>query len=186
MAKEVAAEDQRVTEETSRPATQNDLITLIKSLSMHGVDYVLIGGQALNIHGYMRATEDIDLLLPLNYINGRKVIDALSILPDKAALEIDPEWLTEKGTVRVNDVITVDLMTVAANGETYESLKAHILEQELQGFSIRLLDLEGLAKTKVSVREKDRMDLQIIHRLIEAESQKKQDTDPDISDKLGR
>lgn len=37
----------------------------------------------------MRSTEDIDFLLPLDEVNGRKVIDALSVLPDKASLEMD-------------------------------------------------------------------------------------------------
>jgi hypothetical protein len=44
-----------------RVADENDLFRLLRSLSDHQVDYVLIGGQALNLHGFMRGTADIDL-----------------------------------------------------------------------------------------------------------------------------
>ncbi len=40
----------------SRPATLEDLMTLIGSLNRQGVEYLLIGGYALFAHGYHRAT----------------------------------------------------------------------------------------------------------------------------------
>lgn len=153
-------------EKGPRAATKDDLIALFRALSDHQVDYVLLGGQALNLHGYMRGTGDIDLLLPMDEINGRKIIDALSILPDNAAKDVDPEWLAESGTIRVADEIIVDLMTVAANGETYQSLKPHIQQREINGFSFFILDLEGLLKTKNSVRPKDKQDAAVLRSMI--------------------
>ncbi|AUW32451.1 hypothetical protein A5904_05230 [Acidithiobacillus caldus] len=88
------------------------------------------------------------MLLPMDAINGARVIDALSILPDQAAREIEAEWLAERGTVRVADEVIVDLMTVAANGETYDSLRPHILKQEKDGFAYYILDIDSLIKTK--------------------------------------
>jgi len=153
------------TESEPRPATEQDLWDLLRSLAEHRVDYVLIGGQALALQGFARGTEDIDLLLPMDAINGRRVIDALSILPDRAVLDVDPQWLLESGTVRVADAIVVDLMTVAANGETYESLKPNIQRQEKDGFCYYVLDIEGLIKTKQSVRPKDQQDLVILRKM---------------------
>ncbi len=149
-----------------RAATEKDLVTLLEALACHQVDYVLIGGCALNIHGYMRFTSDIDLLLPMNELNGKRVIDALMFLPEKAALELSPEWLAESGTVRVFDEITIDLMTVAANGETYESLRGHIERLETEKYGYYVLDLEGLLKTKNSVRPKDKQDAAVIRSMI--------------------
>ncbi|MHB1678817.1 MAG: hypothetical protein ACYCSS_15025, partial [Sulfuriferula sp.] len=148
--------------EPSRATTKADMLQLIDALEDRGVDYILIGGHALQLHGYMRATEDIDFLLPLDEINGRKVIDALSILPDKAALEMEPEWFTDGENIRVNDEIIVDLLFVAANGETYKSLQPYILDVEVDGHTIRTLSLEGLLKTKVSSREKDIADYRVL------------------------
>jgi len=51
-----------VTDRISRPATIEDLKTLLRSLNAHGVEYLLIGGYALAAHGYQRATTDIDCL----------------------------------------------------------------------------------------------------------------------------
>ena len=49
-------------EQFSRPATLDDLKTLLRSLNAHGVEYLLIGGYALAAHGYQRATIDIDIM----------------------------------------------------------------------------------------------------------------------------
>ena len=156
-----------MSEEEPRSADKTDLFRLLRSLSDHQVDYVLIGGQALNLHGFMRGTADIDLLLPMSEVNGRKVLDALAFLQDNAAKDVDPAWLAEAGTVRVADEIVVDLMTLAANGETYESLRGHIERHEAEGYSYYLLDIDGLMRTKKSVREKDKQDLNILKKMKE-------------------
>jgi hypothetical protein len=159
-----------------RAATEEDLLALLESLARHQVDYVLIGGCALNIHGYMRFTSDIDLLLPMNEVNGKRVIDALMFLPEKAASEMSPEWLAESGTTRVFDEITVDLMTVAANGETYESLRGHIKKMETEKYGYYVLDLEGLLKTKNSVRPKDKQDAAVIRSMLSRNASHTEDT----------
>lgn len=43
-------------DEYARPATLDDLKTLIKSLNEHGAEYLLMGGDTLFAHGYHRAT----------------------------------------------------------------------------------------------------------------------------------
>jgi len=50
--------------EYSRPATLEDLKKIIRSLNEQNAEYILIGGYALFSHGYHRATDDIDLLVP--------------------------------------------------------------------------------------------------------------------------
>lgn len=71
--------------EFSRPATLNDLKTLVRALNDQQTDYLLIGGYALLAHGFQRATVDIDLLLPANRATGERTRQALLVLPDKAA-----------------------------------------------------------------------------------------------------
>lgn len=175
-----------VSEKEPRPANGADLLQLLQSLSEHHVDYVLIGGQALNLHGFMRGTADIDLLLPMSEINGRKVLDALAFLQDNAARDVDPAWLTEPGTVRIADEIVIDLMTLAANGETYDSLRDHIEKREAEGYSFYLLDIEGLIRTKQSVRTKDKLDLDILHRMKLQRSQEQALKEPGSLDKTER
>ena len=101
----------------SRPATLDDLKALIRSLNRHGADYLLIGGYALFAHGYHRATTDIDVLVPATREAGTKVKEALMVLPDRAARELDPAWFEEDENIRVADAFVVDIMLNAC-GET--------------------------------------------------------------------
>jgi predicted nucleotidyltransferase len=153
-------------EEFSRPATLDDLKTLLRSLNEQGVDYLLIGGYALFAHGYHRATTDIDVLLPATVESGNKVKAALMVLPDQAAREIDPAWFTEGENIRVADAFVVDLM-LNANGQTYESLSKYAEVIEFDGIPVQTLDLEGLLLTKQTTREKDIADRIILERALE-------------------
>lgn len=82
-------------EEYSRPATLNDLKTLLRSLNQYHVDYFLIGRYALAVHGYQQATPDIDIVIPASAAAGQRVKDALLILLDQAAKEIELAWFAE-------------------------------------------------------------------------------------------
>ena len=41
----------------------DDALRVIASLNHAGVDYVVVGGTALNLHGLVRATEDLDVFV---------------------------------------------------------------------------------------------------------------------------
>ena len=107
-------------QEYCRPATLDDLKALILSLNQQEADYLLIGGYALFAHGYHRATTDIDVLVPATEEAGCKVREALMVLPDQAAKDIDPAWFNEGENIRVADAFVVDIMLNAC-GETYET-----------------------------------------------------------------
>ena len=107
------------TNEYCRPASLDDLKTLIGSLNRQHVDYLLIGGYALFVHGYHRATTDIDVLVPATAESGARVKAALMVLPDQAAKDLEPEWFAEGDNIRVADAFVVDVMLNAC-GETYD------------------------------------------------------------------
>ena len=44
-----------------RIPTTSDLVVLCRALNEAGARYLVIGGFAINYHGYIRATEDIDI-----------------------------------------------------------------------------------------------------------------------------
>ena len=136
-------------------------------MNQNGVDYLLIGGYALFAHGYHRATTNIDLLLPATLEAGKMVKEALMVLPDQAAQDIDPAWFEEGENIRVADAFVVDIMLNAC-GETYETLKCYAETVDLDGLSIRTINLEGLLRTKQAMREKDFSDRIILERALEA------------------
>jgi predicted nucleotidyltransferase len=155
-----------MTEQYSRPATLDDLKTLLRSLNEHGVEYLLIGGYALAAHGYQRATTDIDVMVAATPDSGRRVKAALMVLPDQAARDLEPEWFAEGENIRVADAFVVDLM-LNANGQTYDSLKHYAETIDLDGIPVRTVNLEGLLLTKQTMRDKDIADRIILERALE-------------------
>lgn len=153
-------------EEFSRPATLDDLKSLIRSLNEQQADYLLIGGYALFAHGYHRATTDIDVLVPARREAGLRIIKALMVLPDQAAKDIDPDWFNEGQNIRVADAFVVDVM-FNAGGETYETMTEFAETVDLDGIPVRTINLDGLLRTKQTKREKDISDRLILERAIE-------------------
>src|SRR6202161_4926176 len=130
-------------DEFSRPATFEDLKVLLRSFHHHGADYLLIGGYALAAHGYQRATTDIDVMVPATAQAEQRVKDALMVLPDGAAKDIEPKWFEEGENIRVADAFIVDLM-FNANGQTYSTLSQYAEKTELDGIPVKTVSLEGL------------------------------------------
>lgn len=155
-----------MTEEFTRPATLEDLKRLLTSLNQQDADYLLIGGYALFAHGYHRATEDIDLLVPPTYESGNKIRNALMILPDQAAADLDPSWFEVGENIRVADAFIVDILFTAA-GETWATLNRYAETIDFDGIPVKTVNLEGLLKSKQTSREKDAADRVVLERAIE-------------------
>ena len=154
-----------MTDRISRPATIDDLKSLLRSLNARGVEYLLIGGYALAAHGYQRATSDIDILFPATRATGQRVRDALMILPDQAARDLEPQWFEEGENIRVADAFIIDIM-LNANGQTYESLRQYGETIDLDGIPVRTVNLEGLLLTKQTLRDKDVADRIVIEQAL--------------------
>lgn len=153
-------------DEYCRPASLDDLKTLVASLNRQQVDYLLIGGYALFVHGYHRATTDIDVLVPATIESGAKVKAALMVLPDGAARDLAPEWFVEGDNIRVADAFLVDVMLNAC-GETYDTLQQYAVTVDLEGIPVRTVSLEGLLRTKQTMRDKDAADRRVLERALE-------------------
>lgn len=129
--------------------------------------YILVGGHAVRLNGFLRSTEDIDILLPSSIENGKRVIRALNFLPSSA--ELRPEWFEcsaeEPENIRVADDLLIDLL-FAANGETYDSLLPHVRTLTVDGVEIDTLDIEGLLKTKTTGRDKDAIDRNALSHIL--------------------
>jgi hypothetical protein len=148
--------------------TQDPLLRLLARFREEGVEYVLVGGQAVRLNGYLRATEDIDVLVRATRANGERIIRALSFLPSSA--ELEPQWFApdadgQVDNIRVADELLLDLL-LTANGQTYESVLEHVRELEVEGVPIRVINIDGLLKTKTNYREKDILDKRVLERIL--------------------
>ena len=154
-------------DEYTRPATLDDLKKLLLALNEHKVEYLLVGGYALAAHGYQRATTDIDVLVPASITAGQRLKQALMVLPEQAAKDIDPQWFAEGENIRVADAFVVDVL-LNANGHSYETLSRYAEIVDLDGIPVRTINLEGLLLTKRTLREKDIADRMVLERALSA------------------
>lgn len=81
------------------------------------------------------------------------------------AKDIDPAWFAEGENIRVADAFVVDIMLNAC-GETYETLSRFAETIDLDGLPIRTINLEGLLRTKQTLRDKDIADRAVLERAL--------------------
>lgn len=149
----------------SRPATLQDLVALCQALNERQARYVIIGGTAMIQLGFVRATEDIDLLIQRGKENEQRVIEAVGTLPDHAAREIKPGEIEEFEVIRVADEIVVDLMARATD-LVFEAAEPGIEWREIQGVRMPFASAELMLKFKQGVREKDVLDRRFLEALL--------------------
>ncbi len=56
---------------------EEEIITFFNLLNKHRVKYILVGGLAVNYHGFSRSTGDVDIWLDESGENRKKLVDAL-------------------------------------------------------------------------------------------------------------
>src|SRR4030066_1689889 len=89
-----------------------DFQSIFRELNKIGVDYLVVGGLAVNFHGVPRMTYDIDLMILLEPENILKLVTKLTQWGYKPKIPIDPtgladetkrnSWVQEKGMKALN------------------------------------------------------------------------------------
>ena len=147
-------------------STEDLLLRMLSRFRDEQVEYVLIGGQAVRLNGFLRATEDVDVLVRPTRANGERIKRAIDFLGSARDLELD--WFEpaegEVENIRVADDLIIDLL-FAANGETYDSVQPFVRDVEVEGVMIRVLTIDGLLRTKTDYREKDILDKKMLNRI---------------------
>jgi len=148
-----------------RPPTDRDLATLARELNRLGAKYIVVGGFAVGKLGYVRATDDLDLLIAREKTNQTLIRQALEILPDQAIKELGPdEDMADVVVVRVHDEITVDLMTSAC-GVDYHEAEKDIDWKDVEGVQVPFANIDLMLKLKRSHRERDVNDRQMLEHI---------------------
>jgi Nucleotidyl transferase AbiEii toxin, Type IV TA system len=157
--------------DVTRPATWEDVKTVASLLAEEGARWALVGGYAIAAHGFVRLSEDIDILVDPSPENARRWIKALARLPDGATRELfgEEDVFVREGpyAIRVNDEFTIDVMPSAC-GHGWAELEPYIERRSIDGVDIPVLGLRGLLLTKEGMRDKDRADAAVLRRALEA------------------
>ncbi|KAA5533411.1 hypothetical protein F0919_12785 [Taibaiella lutea] len=56
---------------------ENDFIDFLKICNKHGVQYLVIGGYAVSIHGYPRSTKDLDVCIKISDTNATAMVQVM-------------------------------------------------------------------------------------------------------------
>ena len=149
-----------------RVPTEDDLSLLARSLKQHGVEYVLIGGAAMALHGFPRMTRDIDLFLPVDPENNRRLIEALKAIPNSEGplAELRPQYMDQGYSTSFEGDIAIDLLYVAAS-KVFDDLRGHLKTVEFNGVPVSTLDVDGMLVSKRTTRPQDVSDRQKLERL---------------------
>jgi len=137
-------------------------LSLLRELERHQVDYVLIGGVALNLHGLVRATEDIDLFVRPDESNIeclRQALRAVWVDPDIEQITAS-DLAGEYPTVRYGppgEEFVIDLLSRVGSAFQFADVETETMD--IEGVRVRLATPAMLYRMKRdTVRPIDRAD----------------------------
>jgi hypothetical protein len=125
------------------------------------VRYLVAGGVAANLHGSVRATKDVDVLVPVNRANMERLLAALSELPWQIAAELDADDLLRRPITIIGDDPRVDVLTVAW-AVRFDAAWPRRLTRRIQGVTVPFLSLQDLRASKQTGRASDLADLEAL------------------------
>ncbi len=137
-------------------------LALLRALEREQVDYILIGGAAINLHGIVRATEDIDLFLHADAHNVQLLKRALRSVWDDP--EIDQITAEDLGgtypTVRYGppgEDFVIDIISRLGTEFSFDDIQAERVR--IEDVSVRVATPLALYRMKKrTVRPIDRAD----------------------------
>ena len=146
-----------------------DFLKVLKAMDDEGVDYILIGGFAVILHGLPRFTMDMDFFIQMVEQNVHKLRKALySIFDDSDIEEITFDELAKYPVIRYGtpNGFHIDIMAQLGEAATYEDLEYEIME--VQGQKIRVATAETLLKLKErTIRPEDKGDVLFLKELLQ-------------------
>jgi len=133
-----------------------DYARFFKALCDGGVEFILVGGTAANVHGSARLTQDVDIVYRRTRENAARLAAALEPFhPYLRGAPLGLPFQFDADTVwrGLNFTLTtalgpVDALGEIAGGGGYDALLAHTLEIQVFGQRIRCLDLRKLIEVK--------------------------------------
>jgi predicted nucleotidyltransferase len=134
----------------------------LKALEKENVDYVLVGGVALNIHGIARATQDVDIFVRPEPENVNRLKRALrSVWNDPEIDEVRYEEMKgEYAAIRYgppNEDFVIDLMTRLGEAFRFEDLASEVVSWS--GVQVKVATPQTLYRMKKdTLRLVDRAD----------------------------
>jgi predicted nucleotidyltransferase len=156
---------------------------IIRVLNEANVRYLVVGGTAVNAHGYIRFTKDVDLVIDLEQDNTMRTLRALGslgynpIIPVRIEDFSDPsirqQWIDEKNMKVMqlycdqHQETSIDIF-VSMPFEFDKEYKMAYIDEVVKGLMVRFVQIETLISMKEEVmRPRDQDDIEHLRWILE-------------------
>jgi hypothetical protein len=139
------------------PETPLDAERILRALAKHRVDYVLIGGLAVQTHGHVRTTNDADLIPAPDPANLERLaaalrsLDARVLNPGHQDTSVDAKMLPKAAvwqfTTRDGGI---DVMHEVPGARPYDELSDRALHVRLGDIDVPVVGLDDLIQMKLA------------------------------------
>ncbi len=138
------------------PERPLDLRELFRVLAEHGVDYLVIGGVAAQVHGRRRTTKDLDVTPAPDPENFKRLAAALVAL-DAHPVELGPSAPTPTAEqLRVAPVVPplttrhgeLHILNEVPGATAYAGMRTRALTTDLDGIAMHIVGVDDLIRMK--------------------------------------
>lgn len=151
------------------------LLRVISALNGLKVPYALVGGYAVSLHGAVRGTLDIDLVLPLAekyFVAAEKALHSLG-LEARIPVQAKEVFAFRREYIEERNLVAWSFVNPANPGELVDIIITHDLSDfslktfKVQGSSVKVVSISDLIKMKQqSGREQDIADISALEKLL--------------------
>ncbi|MBA2380448.1 MAG: nucleotidyltransferase [Blastocatellia bacterium] len=141
---------------------QNDFKEFFRLLNSNGVKYLLIGGYAVIVHGYVRSTSDIDLMVSREPANAERCARALAEFGfGESTLSSELFSTEEDSLVRIGSPpVQIEILNYL-KGLEFDEAYARRKKVKVEDIEIDVISLEDLIRNKTEVaRRQDLLDVE--------------------------
>lgn len=145
-----------------------DYRDMVECLQREGVEFMLVGGYAVALHGWPRMTFDIDFWIMANPRNAAAVMRALKAF-GAPLMDLKEEDFHKPGMVFQigTEPQRIDILS-AISGVAYEDAASRAVRMEVDGLSLKVIALDDLiANKRASGRPKDIVDAMTLEKMKE-------------------
>ena len=135
-----------------------------RELNRAEAKYLVMGGIACILHGHVRATTDIDILIERSRENAERVLAALGETGYGFAREWTAEQILARPITIIGDDPAVDIFQVAMT-VTYEQAVGRSSIVDVDGIGIPLMGIDDLIATKRTGRPLDAEDIKALEEI---------------------
>jgi len=160
---------------------------LLALLTSANVKFMLVGGLAVSINGFVRTTEDMDILVEDSAQNLGNLLEVLAEFGRGYGRELSvSDFTDEEGAIRVQEDFDLDIFTRMRTNR-YRDLERFLRYHPIEGgIQVPYMDAEGLVLLKQgSAREKDRIDAAVLNGIVHGRKTESKAVETPRLDSLG-